>query len=307
MLHEYAVEPAAIAEDWKTCRYLCEKFGYDRGRLLSLFPKRWLPLAIEAAGDLKPVEKLKVIEGLKQLKDRASMKSGRPYDDQLGTWLDNAIAQHGDKPFHAIIAQENPPNHAAVLESADIDEAMPLMAIAPDRAVPRDEASISGALDFLLRQSSRILFVDPFFDPYSAKYRRTLQACLRIVKDNNPAASCEIHYRFHPDKPANSQLETEAANLFPGTVPEGLEVKIFCWREINGGEDFHDRYLLSEKGGIAIGAGYSAEGANQTTNMHLMSSVLSRRRYDSFASDAGIYALEGPILLVSSTGAVRRL
>ena len=307
MLHEYAVEPAAIAEDWQTCRYLCEKFGYDRGRLLSLFPKKWLPLAIAATGDLRPVEKLRVIESLKQLKDRASMKSGRPYDEQLGTWLENAIAQHEEKPFHAIIAQENSANHAAVLKSSDIDETMPLMAIPPDRAVPRDEASISGALEFLLRQSSRILFIDPFFDPYSLKYRRTLQACLRIVRDNNPAASCEIHYRFHPDKPANTELEAEAANLFPGTVPEGLQLKIFCWREINGGEDFHDRYLLSEKGGIAIGAGYSAEGANQTTNMHLMSSGLSRRRYDSFAQDAGIYDLEGPILLVSSTGAVERL
>lgn len=38
-----------------------------------------------------------------------------------------------------------------------------------------------------------------------------------------------------------------------------------------------------------------------------MSSVLSRRRYESFARDAGIYDLDGPILLISSAGAVGRL
>ena len=31
MLHEYAVEPEAIGSDWKTFRYLLEKFGFDRG------------------------------------------------------------------------------------------------------------------------------------------------------------------------------------------------------------------------------------------------------------------------------------
>ena len=57
MLYEYAVEPHAIAADWPTCRYLSEKFGFDRGRLIVLYPRKWLPLAIEAAGDLPDVPK----------------------------------------------------------------------------------------------------------------------------------------------------------------------------------------------------------------------------------------------------------
>ena len=34
-----------------------------------------------------------------------------------------------------------------------------------------------------------------------------------------------------------------------------------------GGEDFHSRYLLTDKGGIRIDAGFSAEGDHQTTDM----------------------------------------
>ena len=42
MLFEYAVEPQAIGSNWQNFRYLIEKFGFDRGRLISQFPKAWL-------------------------------------------------------------------------------------------------------------------------------------------------------------------------------------------------------------------------------------------------------------------------
>ena len=41
------------------------------------------------------------------------------------------------------------------------------MSVPHDRAVARDAASIAGALRALLRFGSHILFVDPFFDPFS--------------------------------------------------------------------------------------------------------------------------------------------
>ncbi len=41
MLYEYAVEPQAIGANWQTLRYIVEKFGFDRGRLISDFPEHW--------------------------------------------------------------------------------------------------------------------------------------------------------------------------------------------------------------------------------------------------------------------------
>ena len=40
--------------------------------------------------------------------------------------------------------------------------------------------------------------------------------------------------------------------LFKGVIPAGMKVAIFCWRERSGGEDFHARYLLTERGGILM-------------------------------------------------------
>lgn len=159
----------------------------------------------------------------------------------------------------------------------------------------------------MLRFGSRILFVDPFYDPFNARYKNTFRECLGIVRSLNPDAVCEIHYRYHTDKPANDILEREAADLFPGVVPAGMKVTIFCWRQKIGGADFHARYLLTDKGGISIDAGFSAEGGHQTTDMHLMTFELSREKLKAFARGATDYELVEPLIRVAADGQVERV
>jgi hypothetical protein len=84
-------------------------------------------------------------------------------------------------------------------------------------------------------------------------------------------------------------------------------VTIFCWRQMAGGEDFHARYLLTERGGIAVDAGFSAEGNHQTTDMHLMSYDLSQERLKAFERKAQYYELVEPVIRVAGDGEVERL
>jgi hypothetical protein len=159
----------------------------------------------------------------------------------------------------------------------------------------------------MLRFGSRIVFVDPFYDPFDVRYKNTFRACLDIIKSQNPETSCEIHYRYHENKPGNCELEREAVRLFKGVIPAGMKVAIFCWRERSGGEDFHARYLLTERGGIAVDAGFSAEGNHKTTDMHLMSYDLSQEKLKLFARGATCYELIEPIIRVAGDGRVERL
>jgi hypothetical protein len=307
MLLEYAVEPQAIGSSWQTFLYLIEKFGFDRGRLISRLPGKWEKKVIQAAKEsgVPDVRMASIVERLRNAK-LAVVDYGRPYNSEM-SWIDNALTEHQRAPFHAIISQQNLAGNAAVLPVADIDEHQPLMTVAQDRAVSREAESIAGALSGFLRVSTRILFVDPFFDPYNARYKSSLRACLAVVKADNPGAACEIHYRYHNNKPTNTELEREAANLFNGVIPEGLAVSVYCWRQKNGGADFHARYLLTERGGVGIDAGFSAEGGHQTTDMHLMSVVLSQARLTAFARDATDFELVEPVLEIHSDGSVRRI
>lgn len=306
MLYEYAVEPAAIAADWKTCLYLAEKFGFDRGRLLSLFPKKWLPLAIEATTHLPVIEKARVIEKLTKLKRAASIRSGRSYDPAIGTWLSNALAQQADDPFHAIIANENPTAHPSILLVGELDEDNPLIGVPPDAAVIREASALMAAMKLLLRSAEKVLFVDAYYDPFNAKYQDTLRACLRAVHDGNPTAICEIHHLDSGKCPPFDAIEREAKAKFVGVIPDGMALSIVRWREKRGGEDFHARFVLTDKGGIGVDAGLSAEGMHQTTIMHLMSSGLAANRARALAPTATVYELVEPVLRISSDGTVRR-
>jgi len=44
----------------------------------------------------------------------------------------------------------------------------------------------SAAMKEMLRFGSRILFIDPFYDPFNARYKDTFRECLNIVKTLNP-------------------------------------------------------------------------------------------------------------------------
>jgi hypothetical protein len=306
MLYEYAIEPEAIGSSWHTFLYLIEKFGFDRGRLISRMPGKWEKKVIQTAKEagVPDIQMASIVERLKNGK-LAVVDLGRPYEPEK-SWIENALTENQRVPFHAIIAKENSVGNVFVLPVADIGEHQPLMVATQDRAVSREAEAIAGALNRFLRVSTRILFVDPFFDPYNARYKSTLRACLAVIKADNPNAACEIHYRYHENKPTNTELEREASALFNGVLPDGLAVSIYCWRQRNGGADFHARYLLTERGGVGIDAGFSAEGGHQTTDMHLMSVALSQTRLAAFARDATEFELVEPVLEIRSDGSVRR-
>jgi hypothetical protein len=307
MLYEYAVEPRAIGSSWETFRYVIEKFGFDKGRLISEFPRRWFREVYNATAGFTDIQKKRVEEALNQARKNKVVRCHRPYDPNAGDWLHNALTEHQRSPFRAIIALQNPAGEAVVLSTSDLDELNPLMAVPHDCAIARDAASIAAALKELLHFGANILFVDPFFDPYSARYKSTLRECLGIVKSLNPGAGCEIHYRHHDNKPSPADIEREVANLFIGIIPADMTVTIYCWREKKGGADFHTRYLLTDKGGISVDAGFSAEGDHQTTDMHLMSFELTEQKLRAFARNATDYELVEPVLRIAANGYVEHL
>lgn len=304
MHYEYAVEPRVMGSNWQTFIYLIEKFGFDKGRLIAEFPRKsWFRDVYDAASGFSPTQKARLEILMRQAKGIKVIRTGRTYDTNLD-WLPNALREHQHLPFQAIIARENAAGSEGVFLAEEIDELHPQMVVTNPVSIPRDAASIASALSTLLEHGSRILVIDPFFNPLNAKYKSALRECLRVVNAKNPSAVCEIHYRYHEKGSSPADIEKVAAHVFPGVIPNGMEIKIFCWKEKGGGSDFHARYLLTEKGGMAVEAGFSAEGNHQTTDMHRMDPVFCQERVASFDKTATVYELVENVLLISETGQV---
>ncbi len=306
MFHEYAVEPQVIGSSWQTCRYVIEKFGFDKGRLISEFPKSWLREVYDATLNLPDVEKKRVVEVLTLAKQKL-IRSGRPYNPASGDWLYNALTEHGRLPFKGIIAHQNSANSSDVLIAEDLDERSPQMIVATSLAVPRDAVSIAAALSGFLVHGSRIVFVDPYFDLFNQKYKSTLKQCLLLAKTRNLGADYEIHYRYHEGKVEPSDIERNVASAFGGLIPSGMKIKVFCWAQKDDGEDFHARYLLTDRGGIGVDAGFSAEGNHETTDMHILGLEFCKKKLATFTRPANVYELIGPVLLVDANGRITHI
>ncbi|WP_306128352.1 hypothetical protein [Roseovarius sp. MMSF_3350] len=304
MHYEYAVEPQAIGSSWENFRYLIEKFGFDKGRLVSQFPKSWFREVYQAADSLTPMQKKMVEEALNQAKRNKVIRSGRNYDPALGSWLDNALSEHRSKPFHAIIASDLAEGEKSVLSVDMVDENVPLLKVPHGDDIPRDIPSIIKALQGLLEHGSKLVFVDPYFDPFNSRQKNLFREVFRIVGETNPGADCEIHYRNNAKGLSNDDLAREAVSLFRDVIPSEMKITFFCWCEKDHGQDFHARYLLTEKGGISVEAGFEPFGNHETTDFALMDFQLVLRRLAAISRDANVYDLVEPVICIDSDGSV---
>jgi hypothetical protein len=90
-------------------------------------------------------------------------------------------------------------------------------------------------------------------------------------------------------------------------IPPGMTISIYRWREKNGGEDFHARYLLTDRGGLKVDAGFSTDAVGQTTDMSFMDFDFAQQRRREFSRDAQIYELIEPVLQIAANGYVERI
>jgi len=55
-----------------------------------------------------------------------------------------------------------------------------------------------------------------------------------------------------------SLVEKNAVRWLAAVIPTGRSIVLYSWRERDGGADFHARFLLTDKGGMKVEAGFSA-------------------------------------------------
>jgi hypothetical protein len=309
MLFEYAVEPQAIGSSWQNFRYLIEKFGFDRGRLISRFPRSWEREVIEAArqAGLGDVRLKSLVSRLQRAKAEALIASGRSYDRAIGDWFDNALAQHAVKPFRAIIVSADKGPHADVLIVDDVDDLNPSLLAPITSEVERTGVALAAAMAPLLQTAGRVLLVDKYFKFDHPRYKETLREVLAtLASGTQGCSSCEIHFAEHSNSAPMSYVEQHVGRWLRGVIPNGMTLHLYYWREKGGGEDFHARYLLTNRGGMNVEAGFSADGAHQKVQMTLLDFSFCQTKVSAFAQTSSVYDFVGPKLEIASNGSVTR-
>jgi hypothetical protein len=308
MLDEYAIEPEAMGASWSDFRYLAENFGFDQGRLISRFPHQWFNMVLDAAKALPDVERKRVTVGLERAKRVCVIDTRRPYNPRLAGWFENAVTEHARLPFHAIIARANPQNADRVLTIGEIDGSHRLFVAERDGKVDRNAGALAEVAARLLSHSKTIMFVDGYYDPSDRRYQRAFRAYLDVVAKNGSAEkTCEIHYVDHDRKPTSEAIEREATAWFRGVIPKGMAVTLYRWKRRDGGEEFHARYILTERGGMRFDEGLAEGRAGERSDVALMDLALVQGRREALHRDTVVFELVEPVLLIASNGYVEQV
>jgi hypothetical protein len=193
-------------------------------------------------------------------------------------WLANAEVEHLHRPFHAILAKANPNMRDFALDGDSVDETHPLWNMGMTRVISRTARTMAACVALLLRVSKQIMFIDPHFRPQDLRYRRTLEAFLSAVLEKR-YGMLPIRIEIHTgDSLGSDYFKTECQQRLPSLIPEGIQVHIGRWREKDGGEKLHNRYILTDIGGVSFGVGLDNGADRETDEVMLLEDKIYRFR-----------------------------
>jgi hypothetical protein len=248
MFYEYAVEPELIS-NWDRAQRFLHSFGPSRGRFLARYPKHWVKLVIANldSHDVQGVTRSSIVAKLSGLNERIySRRKHAQFNGDL-PWLSNALTEHQRRPFRAIVSATTAGEN--VIDGSTMDEECPLWRVQPGQIVKRDAVAYADCLELLVRFSRRILVIDPYFvaDRHE-KVRPLVEICKRLSGDWP-----SIEVISSDDARGYEHCMHLAGRVLPNALPPGCSVTLRCLRTRHAGDRLHNRYVLTDIGGVQFG------------------------------------------------------
>lgn len=302
MFYEYAVDPECYA-DAEQIKRLAGEFGWCEGRLISNFPGTWLRKvkeAQDAAFKQLTIRQKSILteewEWLRKHKDKILINSGRSFDGN-NDWISNALCQHKNKLFQAVIAYQKTLQHDDLLTPSDLNARESHWKIRHDDRILRTPEALCNCVSKLLHASAHIRFVDPYFNPTKAEWRNTLLAFINAAFNNSsriPKLEYHLKINSRDIKLDNwsQKFQKNCQQFLTPLLPSGRILHLFLWTQINStGDWFHDRYILTEKGGVRFEGLDEGENPGQRTNVFRLSEELRQDRWNSLNDKSEEYKL----------------
>lgn len=273
MIYEYALEPEVLAS-WaansRDYRFAIDKFGLGQPRLVSEYPKNWIRRVHDAATGLKD-EKLEIkkldalIERIRENMIRRQNSSD--HGDDL--WLENAVREHERFPFQGIVATANPNGYKQVLLSSELglkqDERWDKQR---ELFVPRTAEAMSLAVTPMLSICKEAIFIDPYFRAEN-RYLNSFRAFFLVMSKNCRLSRIEIYFNT-----IIQNFQRNFGNQISSIIPSNLRVRFVQLHERPNGPELHDRYILTEVGGLELSRGLDVGGGDVRISLLIKDSYI---------------------------------
>lgn len=297
MIYEYAIEPAVVVEWAKKRKYgkiIFENFGLGNQRFMAEFPKlkNWRKQFCHAAGN--DIEKTSLVELYMHLKEKRVQRNSDDYDGN-NSWLENAEKENKRRPFRAILAVENPTRNNHVFQNNLLgdwpDEKW--SASSRSKTVSRKAKEMAAAISSMLQNSREIKFIDPHFWPTEKRWLEPLTAFLKNCVGSIPSPGgkkIEIHTTCDPEKRPFDFFKEKCRKKLKH-LPKGITITFKVWKQREGGEKLHNRYVLTDIGGVSFGTGLDHGKEGETDDITLLNRDQYVLRWYQYASDTPAFDL----------------
>ena len=269
MIYEYAVDPKLVASwgsDIKDYRYYYREFGLGTARIVSGFPsrKKWRKKVLEIAQNLADLDRERAIELLRRMSEKMVSRNQVNYNENI-SWENNAIVENQKLSFDAIFTIFNHKNYDFVLIPTAIDN-YDIWEVENGRIIDRNSIDMVGLICPMLQKANKIIFIDPHFMPNKDRYKKSFKAFFSYISavPNNDKI-IEIHCSYDD----NFERENRQRHL-SRIIPPGLTVFLKRWKEREMGDKLHNRYVLTDLGGVSFSTGLDEGGAGQTDDVRIL-------------------------------------
>lgn len=323
MIYEYAVDPDLVI-DWVLNRDcgLASQFGMDQRRLVSDIADNWRgevygALLSHFRWDNSDPEFIAaeqfltgLMEFLRQGPNRGAQRTQQP-------WMDQVLRLHCEEPFHAILARRTVAGCDAVITPEITRDLRDRRWHLPTIHVTGKTAdALATQLTPLLRLANHIVLVDPYFEPDDGKHCAVLKALLVTAISSRAQGrswpkvtiTSGVDHRQKSresrGEPPEQQWLNKSRNRcelarrhLPATIPIGMEITFRCVASFAGGDEVHNRYLLTDVGGACIPYGFDPVGEGIFDDITPLFEGQYRTRWKQFGMGYGLNVIGCPVVI----------
>ena len=291
---EYAIEPSLFA-NYHLGNEILAGIGIEHGRIVGALPRRWEREVRRMTVGQSDIQRRRVEQRLVDLRDAIIPREYHWNGER--TWKEQAFEVHATEPFDCILL-DGPDAHHAAADASLGSSGIACWNSTRSLSIPRSPANLANAIKPMLCQARTVIVVDAYFNPsgqvQQSKWLRPLQALAATLATDGRLARFEIH-ALNP----REQRRQWAAGLFcancradlDAALPQGISINALLWSERNGGEQFHERLIVTDIGGIVVDPGIDDGPAGQTYQLRLISKIEIPGYLAKFVPGTGPYDL----------------
>lgn len=288
MFFEYAIAPDVIANA-QDARFFLESCRPWKGRFLASYPKTWPDMVLARASD---GERKAVEVRLLAAKNAGTFVRRRAVYNESETWLWNAETEHVRSAFRAIIATEDR-GLEHVLQASVVDDAQERWRVESGHFVDRDPRKLVEVLRLLLRVSSHVAIIDPYFradQPHKTAPLVALATALRSA-----TVAFEVHWSDEAESmPSYGHCMRHAERVLPEILPDGVKIALKCWRGRTGAPRIHNRFLVTDIAGVKFGDSLEEGAAGHQDHLSILDEPSRVTLWNQYVVPPGAFAAGGP-------------